>query len=176
MTKNTTYGLLISEYVEHGYNHVKAELICREDGYDYPRNPSDWISEGPLKGLYLSNLGMLGFCSNYDAEFIGYEPAYNHPYRVKHDDAKRMVKTLNRVFARIDKDDAREPGDMFLSLCHALNLDFVVVKSDGSSIGGGLYSDSRWQWLSVGEGRNRYRAMVEQAKANTKTERSSNVA
>ena len=179
MTKiNSTYGLLLSARESGGFNYVTATVMRREDGYDYPRGVGDYDYDFPahLKGLYLESLGINGFASTYDGTFIGIEPGYNQPYRVDASKAKRMVKTLGRIEARIAKDEAREPGDILASLCAALKLDFVCERMKPGVRAGYRYSDHEYRWMSVGEGRNRFRELVAAAKANTKTERADNAA
>jgi hypothetical protein len=50
---------------------------------------------------------------------------------------------------------AREPGDKYMALAKALKLSFAVerIKRTGN--------DGGWRWMSVEEGRNRYRALIE---------------
>jgi hypothetical protein len=69
----------------------------------------------------------------------------------------RMLKAIKRVNARIEKEEAREPGDRFMAL--ALKLSFAVerIKRNGN--------EQDWRWMSVEEGRNRYRAMIDEAVA-----------
>ena len=59
----------------------------------------------------------------------------------------------------VQKDQAREPGDNFMSLAKSLKLSFAVerIKRNGN--------EQDWRWMSVEEGRNRYRALIEQAVA-----------
>jgi hypothetical protein len=70
-----------------------------------------------------------------------------------------MAKAIRKVNAKIEKDEAREPGDKYMALAKALKLSFAVerIKRVGNS--------DDWRWMSVEEGRNRYRALIEEAVA-----------
>jgi len=71
----------------------------------------------------------------------------------------RMLKAIKRVKARVEKDEAREPGDKFMALAKSLKLSFAVERIKRNS------NSDDWRWMSVEEGRNRYRAMIEEAVA-----------
>lgn len=70
-----------------------------------------------------------------------------------------MVKTLDRIGARLKKDAAQEPADVLASVCAALKLSFVVERV-GEGPGRSSYDDNQWHWMSIGEGRNRYRRLI----------------
>lgn len=57
----------------------------------------------------------------------------------------------------------REPGDVFASLCGALKLSWVVEGVDRQMANGRNYPS--WRWMSIGEGRNRYRSLIAEAEA-----------
>jgi len=158
-----TYGLLLRRYNEHGYDCLSAELIRREEDHFAPRNISDdWLSlERPkhLQGLALEGLGMRGFVgSSSDKPFIGYEASYHNVTTVTERKARSMLKTMKKINTRILADAAEAPEDVFASLCAALRLSFVVESRD--RYGSSSYDDNSWKWMSVGEGRNRFREII----------------
>lgn len=166
MTNTTqTYGLLLRHHRSHGYDDVVAEIICRrtEDGIEQssPRNPSGTSYNTPkfYQGLHLEGLSLRGFYSSYgECEFILDRPAYRDVYKVDANTAEAMLRTLKLIGKRIDADDAREPADIFMSFAQALRLSFVVECAD--ELTASTYDAHRWHWMSLGEGRNRYRRMI----------------
>jgi hypothetical protein len=114
-----------------------------------------------LESLRLQDLRMQGFlqtCSPH--ELIGFEPAFYDVYSVDERDAKRMARTLKLINDRIRKDCAHNAVDCFVALCSALRLSFVVECRDENQRSS--YDDNKWYWMSIAEGRNRYRHMIEQ--------------
>lgn len=171
-----TYGLLIEradDPARFGLPRtirVRARLVRREADKQHPLNPpnEDFGADFPphLKRMTLEDLAMLGWVSDYGAhDFIGYEPTYYNRYRIGLRNAERMVKTLKHIGKRFEKDAAFSAVDQFVSLCTALRLEFVVERIGDQHPGEYLYSDHNWRWMSIAEGRNRYRAMIEAARA-----------
>lgn len=170
MTTKRTYGLLLSRRFEHGTEYVEVSLISREDENEYPKGVSSlytWELPKPLAGCEFDGLGMYGFVSEAnDNQYIGYEAEYRGVYAVDESRARRMAKTLNRVNNRIQKDRAHDPGDKLVAIARALKLDFVVERV-GKRIGSS-YADMDWRWMTVEEGRNRYRELIATAIAEVK--------
>ena len=161
------YGLLIEKVIRYGTEYVEVRVARREDRYDHPVGcPSDgslFAGYGTPKhmlGLVVDGLGMYGFVSETgDPAFIGAEIEFRDVHALDEAKLTRMLKALKRVKARVEKDEAREPGDKFMALAKALKLSFAVerIKRNGNS--------DDWRWMSVEEGRNRYRAMIEETVA-----------
>lgn len=163
-TKNT-YGLLLRRYNEHGFDCLTASLVRREGDHHAPRNISDdWaMLERPkhLEGLALEGLALDGFISSTDkTSFVSDKPVFKGVTQVDERRARRMVKTLKRVNDRIHKDTAYNPPDVLVSMCAALKLSFVVESRD--RYGASSYDDNSWRWMTIGEGRNRYRHMIQE--------------
>lgn len=169
------YGLMIERLNQHGTEYVHAHVVAREpeafkDG-DYPRGcGSDGESEFDknvpkhMHEQMLDGLGMYGFASEYnDCEFIGYDVEYRNVYAIDLRKTQRMQRTLKRVLARIERDCAREPGDKFTALAKALKLTFVVERKTPRGV-----ANPQWAWMSVEEGRNRYRQLIEAACEETR--------
>lgn len=161
-----TYGLLLRTEIKHGSEYLIAELVKREGEYPAPRNCSDGLfsEDGRpkyLEPLHLCNLRMQGFLSTYEPfDFLGFEPGYYNVYSINEHSAKRMARTLKLVNDRIRKDCAYSAVDCFVALCSALRLSFVVECRDATQRSS--YDDNQWHWMSIAEGRNRYRQMIEQ--------------
>jgi hypothetical protein len=166
------YGLLIERVNRYGTEYVEVRVARREAKYEHPVGcPSDgdnFYGYGCPKhmlGLVVDGLGMYGFVSDgefREPDFIGAEIEFRDVHSVGEIKLTRMLKALKRVKARVEKDEAREPGDKFMALAKALKLSFAVVriKRNGDS--------NDWRWMSVEEGRNIYRALIEEAVAEAK--------
>ena len=163
------YGLLIERSILYGTEYVTVHVCRRRDedgdvplglsgdgemyaGYGCPKH---------LLGLALDGLGIYGFVSDSDGAFIGTDVEYRNVYASTETKLGRMLKAIKRVNARIDKDDAREPGDKFMAFAKALKLSFAVTR-----IGERRPNVSpEWRFMSILEGRNTYRQMIETASA-----------
>lgn len=158
---NETYGLLLRKANRYGTDYVVAEVIVRNEEGKI-RNASDSITYDrikPLNTYALEGLQMDGFVSEFgDPRYIGFEPRYRDRYSVELRDAMRMAKTLGKIYAHVKKAFAQEPGDWFMSLCKVLKISFVVESKNPHYTSS--YDDNKWRWMSVGEGRNRYRELI----------------
>ncbi len=174
--RKRTNGLLISSTGRSGgFEHVDATLIGRYDGDDSPTNPNSGGEQAydgapkHLEGLRLADLGMHGFVSDSgDCEFICYDPQYRSPYSVDSADIARMLPVLRRIERQIAKDEAREAGDVFMSICRALKLDFVCWRADGAGRDTMWYRDAKWIWRTLGDGRDHYRREILAARNRTR--------
>lgn len=158
-----TYGLILRRYQEHGYECLTAELIRREGDHHAPRNISDdWsMLERPkhLVGLALEGLCLDGFVNSTDRHsFVCGGVMFKGVHQVDENRARRMLKTLKKVNTKISADSSYTPEDQLVSLCHALRLSFVVESRD--RYGASSYDDNSWRWMTIGEGRNRYRQLI----------------
>jgi hypothetical protein len=165
------YGLLLRRENSYGSDYLVAEIVRREDNHHAPRNCSDglcpeWDRPKHLARFYLDGLKMRGFVSEYNHhEFLGYEPAYYGVYSIRERDARRMVATLKAINDRIEKDAAHGPVDCIMSVCAALRLSFMVERVGMDR--GSSYDNNEWRWMTLGEGRNRYRQMVDELVSTT---------
>jgi hypothetical protein len=168
MTKpDDQYGLLIERVQRYGTEYVEVRVARREERYEHPVGcPSDgslFAGYGTPKhmlGLVVDGLGIYGFISETgEPAYIGCDIEFRDVHAVDEPKLTRMLKAIKRVKARIEKDEAREPGDKYMALAKALKLSFAVerIKRNGNS--------DDWRWMSVEEGRNRYRALIEEAVA-----------
>jgi hypothetical protein len=163
------YGLLLSDHIAHGTQYVTASVIVREGDCEHPINPrsegedSIWDAPAHADNLALSGFGIHGFISD------GKEPGYlwEIDFRNVYSVDARLVERMRRTFAKLARQQAKEPcreiGDCFMMLCRALKLEFTVwcaAPNQGSGNFG--YSADRWAWSTVTDGRDHFRAMVEQ--------------
>jgi hypothetical protein len=163
-TDKNTYGLLLQTVNQYGSQHLVASLIRRKNDARYPVNCSDGLfsEDRPvfMQKFQLDGLQMKGFISTAtDKAFVGWEPAYYAVHAIHLSDAKRMVTTLRAIKTRIAKDAAyNDAVECFRSLCTVLKLDFMVECT--SQHKASSYADNTWHWMTVAEGRNRYRQMI----------------
>lgn len=166
MTETTnSYGLLLRTEHLHGNPYLIAEIVKREGEHHAPRNVSDglWVEAGRpkhLDRLALGGLQMRGFVSDSQSPaLIGWEPGYYNVYHVGQGEAEKMARTLALITKRARADAAYNAVDALASLCAALRLSFIVeCKEDRAR---SSYDENRWHWMTVGEGRNRYRQLID---------------
>lgn len=160
----TTYGLLLRRYSQHGYDNIALTLVERRtvDGVeaDAPRNPSSsYDLPARYRGLRLEDLGLEGWFSTYAPhDFLCDGAAYRGVYKVDANTAASCLRTLKLIDKQIERDASCEPADILASLCAALRLTFVCEQVDDRPAG--FYAAHEWRWLTVGEGRNRYRQLI----------------
>ena len=164
------FGLLIRHVFRHGTRYVEATVATRKSDRHAPYGAGDWRWEWPkhLADLELDGLGIYGFVSDMRHDdgmcsYIGDTVEYRDVYAIDGGKAARMAKTLKRIGARLSKDRAYEPGDRLFTICKLLKFDFVVEDRDPNL----RDSDRRWVYHDLGEGRNRFRALIEQARQET---------
>jgi hypothetical protein len=163
------YGLMIDRTNSSGTDYVEVHVVRREPGRDMPLGCSSdgesFYGEGTPKHLIdlcLDGLGMYGFaCDSTESSFIGNDVEYRNVYSMSERKLQRMLKAIKRVNARIQKDEAREPGDKFMALANALKLSFAVHRI------GPRRSNPEWRWMTITEGRNYYRSQIEAAITET---------
>jgi len=170
MTKQRQFGLLVRNSSRYGTRYVEVHICSKEagaDDYAAPLGVTDSYSERPkhLTDVALDGLGIYGFISDMRRDdglcsFIGDNIEFRDVFAIDERKAGAMLKTLKRVNRALDKAKAYEPGDRFAALAAALKLDFVVEDRNDDLPRNG----QRWRYMTVAEGRNRYRQMIEQAR------------
>lgn len=160
------YGLLIEVRNEHGTQRIAVSVCVREPEHDYPtgcnsNGESQFDENVPrhLRRLVLDGLGLHGFVDDTDGQFLVDEVKYRNVHSAGILRLEWMIKTLKRVRVCMAKDNANEPGDRFTALAAALKLNFAVEQLTQNP------ANPRWNWMSVADGRNRYRELIEQARA-----------
>ena len=132
-----------------GRSAALAMANC-SSGYGCPKH---------MLGLVVDGLGLYGFISDSDACYIGGGVEFRDVHNIDEAKLGRMLKAIKRVNIRIEKDRATEAGDKLMAFAKALKLSFVVQRI------GERRRDPDWRFMSIEEGRNRYRAMIEEAQA-----------
>ena len=168
------YGLLLRRRFEYGTEYVEAYLVSRENGKDYPlgcasdgENQFDREVPKHVHGLQLDGLGMHGFVSDFDEPtFIGHEVEYRSVFSIDQPKLARMSRTIKRVLTRIRKDEAHEPGDRLVALADALRLSFVAEQTGKNR--SSTYAENDWRFMSIPEGRDRYRQLIAEATAEVR--------
>jgi hypothetical protein len=168
MTKpDDQYGLLIDRTNNYGTDYVEVHVVRREPSGEAPLGCSGdgelYLGYGCPKhliGLALDGLGIYGFVSDSDSSFIGTDVEFRNVYASGAGKLARMLKAIKKVNAQIEKDDAREPGDKFVAFAKALKLSFAVTRI------GERRANPDWRFMSIAEGRNCYRQMIETAVAD----------
>ena len=151
-----TYGLLIERQSRHGSEQVHAKLMARREGQDHPIN----VIDAPL-----AELGMYGHAYAYDgqAKLIGWEPEYRDVFAIDQVRAAGMAKMLKRLAAAFAKDGVSEdPSDGLMSMAKLFKLTFIVERAGPAR---SAFQESQWTWRDIPAGRDRYRVLVEEAKA-----------
>jgi len=169
MVDKREYGLMIRSENKHGTEYVSVKVMVREGDNEYPRNPDsdgEQSSYGGapahMDGYYLDGLGWSGFVSVWRGDpsnYIGYQVDYTDVYSIDARKVEKMAKTFRRVSRQFAKDQPTEPGDVFLSLAAALRLSFAVWQVDPSP-GRSFYSDNKWRWATIPEGRDHLRRSI----------------
>jgi hypothetical protein len=62
--------------------------------------------------------------------------------------------------------EAHEPGDRLVALASALKLSFVVEQVGTNR--SGSYADNDWRFMSIFEGRDRFRQLIAEATAEVR--------
>jgi hypothetical protein len=172
------YGLLLNTVSEYGTPYIKVSVVSRESGKDHPLfcDSDGEMEHNPdvpkhMQGLLLAGLGLYGFVTDATTtSFIAGEPEYRDIIAVDLRRSERMVKTLTRISARMHKDRAYEPGDQFSALAASLKLTFAVEQV---ASGGNIRRE--WRWMSLAEGRNRYRDLIDSTRATVMERKHSSV-
>lgn len=172
-TPKREYGLMIQSANRYGTEYVTVKVMVREQEKDHPCNPDSYgessISYAPphLFGLYLDGMGFDGHvmtgCGD-PPRYIGYEVDYTGVYSIDSRKVEKMAKTFKRIRRQFDKDAPSEPGDIFMSLAAALKLTFAVWQRDEGPARSS-YSDNRWRWATIPEGREQLRREIAAAVA-----------
>jgi len=162
-----TYGLILRRHDRHGYPHIDACMVCRENDAAHPINCraegecAIYEDCGAHDRRAYDGLGLYGFVSEVSLGFIGASrPEYRDVHAIDSRLAGKMSLTLARIDRKIERLAAREPGDVFMAFCDSLSLDFVVIRTGGTS---SSYPDCDWAWFTPAEGRNLYRQWIETA-------------
>lgn len=151
-------GLLIEAELLHGTDYVTVRVMGRINDQDHPINlVRDLGQDIELDGLMMR--GHIYMLRDGGARLIGYEPEYRDVYAVNQRKAALMSKTLLKVERACLKANATEPGDVFMALAKAIGASFAIHRV-GDRVAS-MMSEDRWRFMSLTEGRNYYRSLIE---------------
>lgn len=165
---NRSFGLMLERKTNMGTRYVTVTMMSRKNGENHPLGCGDnsWERPKHLSELYLDGLGLYGFVTDRDQfDYIGADLEFRDVYAIDGDKARRMLKTLTKVNRLIFAGAAYEPGDKLMAIAKALKLDFVVERVNPAKRFGSSWNDMDWRFMTVEEGRNRYRTLIAEARA-----------
>lgn len=154
---NANLCLMISSEIRQGARYVSAKVMQHEEGKNYPTGL--YIHEK----AFLEGLEMEGFVSEYSG-FLMHDVRFLNVYAFNSITMAKALKALQKVELQMERDHAREPGDMFRCLALALGIKQVCVTEDGTTPKG-YWASANWQWMSAEEGRVAFRRMASDAHA-----------
>lgn len=163
--RKITVGLMVQRITRYKSEHVDVTAMSREDDASYPRGTTWYLSDGKP---CIDGLSMRGcvWAPDYDHDrppvFDVERPAFYDCHCVEFGKAKAMATTLGNIAKRVERDNAREPGDMLLAMARAIGAQWICIPHRGR-YQGGSWSDSRWIWYGLTDGRNAYRSLIEEA-------------
>jgi hypothetical protein len=151
-----TFGLMLEAKVVHGYRHVTATMMKRRGNDSHPLNcGASWEKEERER----DGLALEGYVSTSDGQFVLGKPCYSGRHRIEAADAAAMASMLSKVTKAVIKAEAYEPGDVFMAFAKATGAAWAVCTlEDGARYSS--YSDTDWRWMSLAQGRDRFRTLI----------------
>lgn len=162
-----TIGLLLEIYQQHGTHYVIARVLSRRAGEDYPVGLCSMDDEGRS----LDGLAYYGHVNEDIGEpgFVCHGVMFKDCYHVELPRARAMTKTLDRITKRLARDNAWEHGDALLSIAKAIGATWMVHRA-GDKVRSS-YADNEWRFMTLNEGRNHFRHLIEKAVNDAKARR-----
>lgn len=160
-------GLMVRRANRYGNEYIEVSPMVRENDEDHPIGMSSWYAfenKPYLDGLRLRGCVYVPSFDRdrpptFDIDHVGFYDLHC----VELAQSKAMTVTLTKVAKQIERDNAHEPGDRFLALARAVGAQWVCTPHRGRTSGGSSWSDTRWIWYGLTDGRNMYRSMIEDA-------------
>ena len=153
-------GILVQRFDRHGTTRIEVRPMAREPGKDSPCgfSYSAWDAGTEAADVTLDGWIHSGMNNDRLPEYVPSGVACTldgaHLSRVK-----AAATTLARVAKQIAKDDATEPGDVFLSFARAIGAKWIVFPRK-RSVTGSSWEDTKWIWYGLTDGRNAYRSLI----------------
>lgn len=147
--------IMISSEIVYGTRYVTARVMQRRKGEDFP------VGVVGLDDGFYDGLTMEGFVSEYSG-FLMHDVRFLNVYAFDSRTMAKSLKVLQKVEKQIDKDEAREPGDMFRAFALALGIKEVCVTEDRQRPRT-EWRCGKWEWLSAEQGRTLFRKLAHEA-------------
>jgi hypothetical protein len=160
-----TVGLMVKRIDRYGTEYVDVSVMVREDDGEYPRGMPSWYAfenKPYLDGLSIRGSVHVPYRDDGPPTFYSDRPEFYDLHSVGLAQSKAMTATLTKVAKQVERDNAREPGDVFLALARAVGSQWVCVPHR-DRVTGGAWRDTRWIWYGLTDGRNMYRSVIEGA-------------
>ena len=155
-------------HMRYGAGHEVIVQVMRHDPrYDYPTG----ITSSYDDKMQFQDLGMRLYVSDRDERYHCYTcgPEYTDVYSVSAGDAARMTAFFRSYERNLTKDQSSERGDVFATFARTVGAKEVCVpRGQGSDIAkshaieGNSWSDTRWVWYSVAQGKNVFRSLADE--------------
>lgn len=158
------------------YTHnqqVIVRVMRLEDGKDAPCGVGSWY---PHEGLpLLDDLVLEAWVSDSlpadgsDPWVNSEQPTYREVHSVHYAKAKAMADLLGKISREVEKQDAREHGDMFAVFAKVVKAEFVCMPKGGGDHSHQLnprrtsWADTTWTWWKPVEGKRLYRELIREA-------------
>jgi hypothetical protein len=158
-------GLMVQRVNRYGTEYVDVSVMIREDDAEHPHGIPSWYAyEGKpyLDGLCLRGSVHVPYRDDGPPTFYSDSVAFYDGHSVGLAQSKAMTATLTKVAKQVERDNARESGDVFLAIARAIGAQWVCYPYKGRTQGG-AWRDTRWAWYGLTDGRNHYRSVIEEA-------------
>lgn len=144
-----TYGFRIRRETWADQPSVVADIMAREGDKSHPINCHS-VGERAYEGASKAQAGLqLDFSIRVyvdsRGEVTGPMIRYETAHYIEAEDADRMGKTLRKISKAIERDRAREPGDVLMSVAKAIGATWLVTKMD-PDMRERFYSDCDWRF------------------------------
>jgi hypothetical protein len=158
-------GLMVQRVMRHGTEYVDVSVMVREDDADCPYGMPHWYAyDGKpfLDGLCMRGSVHVPYQDSGPPVFYADGALFYDVYSIGLAQSKAMTATLTKVGKQVERDNAHEPGDVFLALARAVGAQWVCVPHR-DRYKGGAWRDTSWIWYGLTDGRNMYRSVIEGA-------------
>jgi hypothetical protein len=157
-------GLMVQRVMRHGTEYVDVSVMFRADDASYPRGCSWYAYEGKpyLDGLCIRGSIHVPYQDSGPPVFYPDGALFYGQTSIGLAVSKAMTAMLAKIAKQVERDNAHEPGDVFLALARAVGAQWVCAPHRDRVVGG-EWRNTRWIWYGLTDGRNMYRSVIEGA-------------
>ena len=169
-------------HMRYGSGHEFVVQVMRHDTkYDYPTG----ITSSYDDKMHYQDLQMRLYISDMASDLYVHMtgPEYVDVYSISGGDAVKMTAFFKAFERNMTKDQSSERGDIFATFARTVGAKEVCIpRGQGSDIAkshaleGNSWSDTRWVWYSVAQGKNIFRSMADELTEMEKIRRGLKVA